>query len=81
MVLSFQLMFFVKMHVVFTLFLMFCFVFCFAGAMQDLQNSREKLEDLWSARKMKLELALQLRVFEREAIEVLLYVLHLLFGL
>jgi len=40
------------------------------GVLQELQSSREKLEDLWSARKLKLDLALQLRVFEQEAREV-----------
>jgi len=40
------------------------------GVLQELQSSREKLEDLWSARKLKLDLALQLRVFEQDALEV-----------
>ena len=48
----------------------FYFVDVTLGTLADLHNSREKLEDLWSARKVKLELALQLRLFEREAIEV-----------
>ena len=41
-----------------------------SGVLQELQSSREKLEDLWSARKLKLDLALQLRVFEQDALEV-----------
>ena len=40
------------------------------GVLQQLQEGREQLEDLWSVRKMKLDLCLQLRMFEREALEV-----------
>ena len=38
--------------------------------LQQLQEGREQLEDLWSVRKMKLDMCLQLRMFEREALEV-----------
>ncbi len=45
-------------------------ILCVAGVLQQLQEGREQLEDLWSVRKMKLDLCLQLRMFEREALEV-----------
>ena len=41
------------------------------GVLQTLQAGREELEDLWSLRKLKLDLCLQLRLFEREALEVI----------
>jgi len=47
-----------------------CVCLLWVGVLQELQTSREKLEDLWSARKLKLDLALQLRVFEQDALEV-----------
>jgi len=47
-----------------------CLLVLCEGVLQELQSSREKLEDLWSARKLKLDLALQLRVFEQDALEV-----------
>ncbi|KAK6165753.1 hypothetical protein SNE40_022615 [Patella caerulea] len=40
------------------------------GVLNQLNESRNQLEDLWAARKMKLDLCLQLRVFERDALEV-----------
>lgn len=40
------------------------------GALRELHAGRQKLEDLWAARKMKLDLALQLRLFEREALDL-----------
>ena len=43
---------------------------CIVGVLQQLQEGREQLEDLWSVRKMKLDMCLQLRMFEREALEV-----------
>ena len=36
----------------------------------QLNESRSQLEELWAARKMKLDLCLQLRIFERDAMEV-----------
>ncbi|KAI8761241.1 triple functional domain protein, partial [Biomphalaria glabrata] len=40
------------------------------GVLSQLNESRSQLEDLWAARKMKLDLCLQLQVFERDAMEV-----------
>ncbi|XP_048253877.1 triple functional domain protein-like isoform X2 [Haliotis rufescens] len=40
------------------------------GVLHQLNESRSQLEELWAARKMKLDLCLQLRVFERDALEV-----------
>ncbi|KAH3753807.1 hypothetical protein DPMN_188457, partial [Dreissena polymorpha] len=40
------------------------------STLRQLNDSRSKLEDLWAARKLKLELCLQLRMFERDALEV-----------
>ncbi|XP_012941789.1 triple functional domain protein isoform X2 [Aplysia californica] len=40
------------------------------GVLSQLNDSRSQLEDLWAARKMKLDLCLQLQVFERDAMEV-----------
>ena len=42
----------------------------FAGVLHQLQEGREQLEDLWNTRRLKLDLCLQLRLFEREALEV-----------
>ena len=41
-----------------------------SGVLSQLNESRGQLEELWSARKMKLDLCLQLRIFERDAMEV-----------
>lgn len=38
--------------------------------LENLSRTREELEDLWSNRKLKLDLCLQLRLFERDALEV-----------
>ena len=38
--------------------------------LMDLESEQSKLEEMWSSRKMKLDLALQLRIFEREVMEV-----------
>ncbi len=46
------------------------FTFVLSGVLQQLQDGRGQLEDLWSLRKLKLDLCLQLRLFEREALEV-----------
>ncbi|XP_013406605.1 kalirin isoform X3 [Lingula anatina] len=40
------------------------------GVIKQLDDSRKQLENLWNARKLKLDLCLQLRLFEREALEV-----------
>lgn len=44
---------------------------CFpVGVLRQLNDSRTQLEELWANRKMKLDLCLQLRLFERDALEV-----------
>ena len=40
------------------------------GVLQQLNDSREQLDELWNTRKLKLDLCLQLRLFERDALEV-----------
>lgn len=40
------------------------------GILQSLEEGRRKLEGLWASRRMRLELSLQLKQFEREALEV-----------
>ncbi|XP_052674047.1 kalirin-like isoform X2 [Crassostrea angulata] len=40
------------------------------GVLRQLNDSRTQLEELWANRKMKLDLCLQLRLFERDALEV-----------
>ncbi|XP_021366305.1 triple functional domain protein-like isoform X1 [Mizuhopecten yessoensis] len=40
------------------------------GVLHQLNESRTQLEELWAARKMKLDLCLQLRLFERDSLEV-----------
>jgi hypothetical protein len=35
-----------------------------------LTNQRDELGDLWTTRKSRLDLCLQLRIFERDALEV-----------
>ncbi|CAG2201071.1 TRIO [Mytilus edulis] len=40
------------------------------GVLHQLNESRSQLEELWAARKMKLDLCLQLRLFERDSLEV-----------
>ena len=42
----------------------------FSGVLTQLQEGRTQLEELWNARRLKLDLCLQLRLFEREALEV-----------
>lgn len=39
-------------------------------ALDRINKQREELEELWAARKLKLDLCLRLRLFEREALEV-----------
>ncbi|KAJ8019897.1 Triple functional domain protein [Holothuria leucospilota] len=40
------------------------------GILQSLEEGRRKLEGLWASRRMRLELSLQLKQFEREALEL-----------
>ena len=40
------------------------------GILNNLEDGRSKLDNLWAGRRMKLELCLQLRQFERDALEV-----------
>ncbi|XP_042899532.1 kalirin isoform X2 [Parasteatoda tepidariorum] len=40
------------------------------GLLESLSRSREELEELWANRKLKLDLCLQLRLFERDALEI-----------
>ncbi|XP_030830052.1 kalirin [Strongylocentrotus purpuratus] len=41
------------------------------GMLNNLEDGRSKLDDLWATRRLKLELCLQLRHFERDALELL----------
>ena len=43
---------------------------CVEGMLQQLQTHVAHLEELWSERRLKLDLTLQLRLFERDAMEV-----------
>ena len=52
-----------------------------SGSMTAVQNTldrlgtqRDELGDLWNTRKLRLDLCLQLRLFERDAVEVRTYV-------
>ncbi|XP_070570002.1 kalirin-like isoform X4 [Ptychodera flava] len=40
------------------------------GIIHNLEENRRQLDELWASRKLKLELCLQLRQFEREALEL-----------
>lgn len=40
------------------------------AALRTLERQRNELEELWESRKLKLDLCLQLRLFERDALEV-----------
>ncbi|XP_033628960.1 kalirin-like [Asterias rubens] len=40
------------------------------GLLNNLEDGRSKLDNLWAGRRMKLELCLQLRQFERDALEL-----------
>ena len=40
------------------------------GTLDKLTGLRDELTDLWATRKLRLELCLQLRLFERDALEV-----------
>lgn len=39
-------------------------------SLERLAQQREELETLWAARRLRLDLCLQLRLFERDALEV-----------
>lgn len=43
---------------------------CVEGMLQQLQSHVAQLEELWLERRLKLDLTLQLRLFERDAMEV-----------
>ena len=43
------------------------------AAMRTLERQRNELEELWESRKLKLDLCLQLRLFERDALEVIIF--------
>ena len=45
-------------------------VSCVEGMLQQLQSHVGHLEELWAERRLKLDLTLQLRLFERDAMEV-----------
>jgi hypothetical protein len=45
------------------------------AAMRTLERQRNELEELWESRKLKLDLCLQLRLFERDALEVIIIVI------
>lgn len=38
--------------------------------LEKLSSQRDELGDLWATRKLRLDLCLQLRLFERDALEV-----------
>lgn len=42
------------------------------AALDRLAKQRSDLEELWAARKLRLDLSLRLRIFERDALEVVL---------
>ncbi|XP_065568426.1 triple functional domain protein-like isoform X2 [Artemia franciscana] len=46
-------------------------VVAISNAVDKLGRQRDSLTDLWTSKKVKLELSLQLRIFEHEALEVL----------
>lgn len=48
------------------------------SALDRLSKQREELEELWATRKMRLDLCLRLRLFERDALEVLIYFIIML---
>ena len=47
------------------------------GLLQQLQEGREQLEELWTQRQLRLDLCLQLRIFEHEVLEVRFVILLL----
>ena len=42
-------------------------------ALDKLAAQRDELGELWATRKLRLDLCLQLRIFERDALEVVYY--------
>lgn len=40
------------------------------SALDRLRQRRAELDELWSARKLRLDLCLRLKIFERDALEV-----------
>ena len=47
------------------------------SAMRTLEKQRLELEEIWETRKLKLDLCLQLRLFERDALEVRMLQRHM----
>lgn len=43
------------------------------SALDRLNKQREELEELWNTRKLRLDLCLRLRLFERDALEVIYF--------
>lgn len=41
------------------------------SALDRLRQRRAELDELWAARKLRLDLCLRLRIFERDALEVI----------
>lgn len=48
------------------------------AALERLNKQRLELEQLWATRKLKLDLCLRLRIFERDALEVRTHIILLL---
>lgn len=48
------------------------------AALERLNKQRLELEQLWATRKLKLDLCLRLRIFERDALEVRIHIKLLL---
>lgn len=48
------------------------------AALERLNKQRLELEQLWATRKLKLDLCLRLRIFERDALEVKMHIILLL---
>lgn len=42
-------------------------------ALERLVKKRDELENLWAARKLRLDLLLRLRLFQRDSVDVRLY--------
>lgn len=51
------------------------------AALDRLAKQRSDLEELWSARKLRLDLCLRLRLFERDALEVSFFLIYLVLSL
>lgn len=48
-------------------------------ALERLVKKRDELENLWAARKLRLDLLLQLRLFQRDSVDVRLMIIVFLF--